>query len=194
MAFRHIFAAAVAVVLIGWAPRAAHAQTAQSEQAGPALPGVAVIDMARIRGESLAIKDIARQIEEYRTSFRDEIQKEEEALREANKELNRQRSILSPEAFTEERLKFETKLAEVQRRVQELRRDLDKSRAGAMNELQGTLNRVVADLAKEQSLILIVRRDQTVLVATNLDITGLVLDRINKALPTIEVPEPGSAP
>lgn len=190
MALKRILAAAAAAAVIGWAPRPACAQAEAPAGAVPVLPGVAVIDMTRIRSESLAIKDISRQIEERRTAFRAEIQEEEEALREANKELNRQRSILSPEAFTEERVKFETRLSEVQRRVQEFRRDLDQSRAGAMAELQGTLNRVVADLAKEQSLVFILRRDQTVLVAENLDITGLVLDRVNKALPSVEVPEP----
>lgn len=191
MTFRHIFAAAAAAFIIGSAPSAAHAQETAPAQTGPSLVGVAVIDMNRIREESLAFKDINRQIEEHRSVFRAEIQKEEEALRETNKELNRQRSILSPEAFTAERVKFETKLSEVQRRVQELRRDLEQSRAAAMAELQGALNRTVADIAKEQSLELVVRRDQTVLVATSLDITGLVLDQINKALPSVEVPEPG---
>lgn len=191
MALKRILAAAAAAFFIGAAPWAAHAQETAPAEAGQVLPGVAVIDMNRIREESLAFKDINRQIEEHRSVFRSEIQKEEEALRESNKELNRQRSILSPEAFTEERVKFETKLSEVQRRVQELRRDLEQSRAAAMSELQGALNRTVAELAKEQNLVLVVRRDQTVLVATNLDITGLVLDRINKALPAVEVPEPG---
>ncbi|MHC8509615.1 MAG: OmpH/Skp family outer membrane protein [Rhodospirillales bacterium] len=191
MTFRHILAAAAAAFVIGSASFAAHAQETAPAQTGPSLSGVAVIDMNRIREESLAFKDINRQIEEHRGVFRAEIQKEEEALRETNKELNRQRSILSPEAFTAERVKFETKLSEVQRRVQELRRDLEQSRAAAMAELQGALNRTVADIAKEQSLELVVRRDQTVLVATSLDITGLVLDQINKALPSVEVPEPG---
>ena len=167
--------------------------TSAQESAEQIVQKIAVIDMNRLRHESLAVKDIRRQIEEYRNTFRTEIQREEEALRDANKELSRQRSILSPEAFAEERKKFEVRLADVQRRVQELRRDLDASQSQAMGTVQQSLNQIIADIATEQSLTLIFRRDQTVLVATSLDITGLVLDRVNKAMPSVQVPTPGNA-
>jgi len=187
---RHlVFGCLSAFFLVVWSSSPTLAQ----DPAGQIVQNIAVIDMDRLRRDSLAVKDIRSQIEGYRNSFRDEIQLEEEALREANKELTRQRSILSPEAFAEERKKFETRLADVQRRVQELRRDLDASQSVAMGQVQQSLNKIIGEIANEQSLTLVFRRDQTVLVATNLDITGIVLDRFNKAVPSVVVPKPGTA-
>lgn len=190
MTIRHlVFGCLSAFFLVVWSSSPTLAQ----DPAGQIVQNIAVIDMDRLRRDSLAVKDIRSQIEGYRNSFRDEIQLEEEALREANKELTRQRSILSPEAFAEERKKFETRLADVQRRVQELRRDLDASQSVAMGQVQQSLNKIIGEIANEQSLTLVFRRDQTVLVATNLDITGIVLDRFNKAVPSVVVPKPGTA-
>lgn len=183
-----IFAALIAILAFSTpAPASAQADGASGQTL------IAVIDMNRLRENSIAVKDIRRQLEDYRSTFRDEIQKEEQALLEANKELSRQRSILAPEAFAEERQKFESQLADVQRRVQELRRDFAVSERQAMETVQKQMESIVEEIASENRIALVLRRDQTVMVIDAMDITGLVLDRVNKALPTVSVPKPGQA-
>ena len=59
--------------------------------------------------------------------IRSEISKEEQRLHEADKAFAKQRSVLTPEAFAEKRRAFEQEVAEVQRLVQERRRELDGS-------------------------------------------------------------------
>lgn len=152
---------------------------------------LAVIDMNEVRRNAAAVKDIRAQVEVFRAAFQAEIKTEEEELRTANQELGRQRAILSPEAFTDERRKFEQRLAGVQRKVQRRKQDLDKALNDAMFEVQKSLNKIVVDLAKENGLTLVLRKEQTVLVASPLNITGVVLERLDKAVPTIKVAEPG---
>ncbi|MDP6786047.1 MAG: OmpH family outer membrane protein [Rhodospirillales bacterium] len=152
---------------------------------------MAVIDMNAVRRNAAAVKDIRIQVEKFRAAFQAEIKKEEEELRTANQELGRQRAILSPEAFTEERRKFDQRLAGVQRKVQQRKQNLDKALNDAMFEVQKSLNKIVVELAKEHSLTLVLRKEQTVLVAKPLNITEVVLQRLDSAMPTIKVPEPG---
>ncbi len=169
------------------------APAAAADEGEKIIVKIAVLDVDTIRRDASAAKDIRDQINKYRTSFQTAIQKEEEELRNANQELARQRTILSPEAFAAERKKFEDRLAEVQRLVQQRKDDLEKSFNDAMRAVNDALNEIVVELANQESLTLIIRRDQTVLVAKALEITPVVLDRLNKKLPKVKVADPGAA-
>jgi Skp family chaperone for outer membrane proteins len=153
---------------------------------------MAVIDTEVIRRNSRAFKDIRAQIAKYRKAIQADIQKEEEALRSANEELARKRAILAPETFAEERRQFEERLVQVQRTVQKRKKDLERVAAAAVRKVEAVLNKIIDEVANEQSLGLILRKNQTVLVATELDITPHVLKRLNTALPSLKVSDPGT--
>lgn len=163
---------------------------AQSAEVVESLP-IAIVDMKAVRQNSTAVVSIREQITRYRTGFQTQIQQEEEQLRSANQELARQRSILSADAFAEERKKFEARLAEVQRLVQKRRQELDQLRDTAMADVQATLNTVIAEIANERGVVLVLQRAQTVLAARPLEITAQVVERLNQKLPNVVVPPPG---
>ncbi len=152
---------------------------------------IAVIDMKVVRQQSSAMQAIREQISALRSSFQTEVQAEEESLRTANQELARQRSILGAEAFAEERRKFESRLADVQRNVQKRRQDLEQARDAAASEVQGVLNQIIAEIATERSIGLILPREQTIYVIKNLEITSEIINRLNTAMPSVTVPQPG---
>jgi outer membrane protein len=158
----------------------------------PVLVKVAILDVDRIRSEAAALKELRTQLDKYRNVYKAEIQKEEDELRKANDELVRKRSVLAPEAFEEERRKFEQRFVDVQRKVQQRRQALEKSGRTSEGTVQKALNEVVAQVAQENQLTLILRNDQVVFLATDLDITSLVLERLNKKMPTVKVPDPGA--
>lgn len=151
---------------------------------------VAVIDINFIAREGQAFKGIREQIAKYRQVFQGEIQKEEEALRSANQEIARQRALLSQEAFAEKRKEFEVRVAGVQRLVQQRKLNLDRAQAEAMGKIQKVLNEIVTNMAKEFNISLILRQEQTVLVAPIMQITKQVLDRLDAQLPSVTVSEP----
>ena len=151
---------------------------------------IAVIDINLIIRDALAFNAIREQISKYRKIFQAEIQKEEEALRNANQELARQRTLLSTEAFAEKRRSFEKRVAQVQRLVQQRKQNLDRSQGAAMEEIQKSLNKIISEVAVELDISLIMRKDQTILANKLLRITKVVLDRLNVAMPTIKVAVP----
>ena len=163
----------------------------QATDAVATLP-IAIVDMKAVRQKSSAMESVREQISKYRSGFQSQIQQEEDQLRAANQELARQRSILSADAFAQERENFKTRLAEVQRLVQKRRQELDQLRDAAMVDVQSTLNRVIADIANERGIVLVLRRDQTILVALPLDITDEVVEKLNKKIPNVVVPPPSN--
>ena len=152
---------------------------------------VAVLDVQRILIDALAVKNIREQITKYGTKFEVEIEKERKEIRTANQELARQRTILSPEAFAEKRRKFEQRVVEVQRLVQQRQRELDKSRNEAMIVVNKAYTGIVSKIANERNLAVILRKNQTAYAVTSLDITKEVLSRLDKKLPTVKVSKPG---
>lgn len=151
---------------------------------------IGVIDINMIIRDASAFKAIREQIGNYRKVFQAEIQKEEEALRGANEELTRQRTLLSAEAFAEKRRDFEKRVAGVQRLVQQRKQNLNRAQGAAMEKIQKSLQDVVTAFATEQDISLVVRKDQTILTSKSLLITKVVLDRLNSVMPTIKVEPP----
>ncbi len=152
---------------------------------------IAVLDVGTILRDATAVQDIQAQINVYGTKYEKEIEKEREAIRNANQELARQRTILSPDAFAEKRRLFEQRVVEVQQLVQQRQRELDKSRNDAMIKVNDAYIKIVAKVATERKLALILRKDQTAFATKPLDVTDEILALLNKELPKVPVADPG---
>ena len=152
---------------------------------------IAIVDIRKINSEASAAKDIRAQIETFREAYVSEGQKQDEALRNAHAELLRKRSVLSPEAFEDARKKFDEGVAAAQRKGQKWRQALDQSTRKAEEVYQAALNKAIAEVANENELTLILRTDQAVFWAVDLDISVNVLQRLNRSTPKVKVPKPG---
>ena len=151
---------------------------------------ILVLNLEEIRRLSTAVNGIREQISSFRNAFQSDIEKEEKALRVANQELAKKRTILSLEAFAKERRQFEQRVLAVQKLVQKRKRQLDKSRVRAMRAVEKHMNGIVSDIATKRQALLVLRRTDTVLVARDLDITAVVLKRLNKELVKVSVEKP----
>ena len=181
-----------ALVILASMTGPAAAQQPDADKDVITLLNMAVIDTGVIRRNSMAFKDIGAQIAKYRNAIQADIQKDEEALRSANEELARKRAILAPETFAEERRQFEERLVQVQRTVQKRKKGLERVGLEAVKKVEAVLNKIITEVSKELSLGLILRKNQTVLVAKELDITPRVLKRLDTALPSLKVSDPGT--
>ena len=153
---------------------------------------VAVVDVQQIMQVSAAAQSIQKQLDAQRQTYQKEISKQEENLRAAEQELGRQRSNLAPEAFEQKRREFEQQVADVQRSVQNRKRVLDQAFNESMKKLHETMLEVVAEVAGEQKASLVLAKQQVVIAEKSLDLTGSVLDRLNKKLPSVAVTVPKS--
>lgn len=147
---------------------------------------IAILDVPRILQEAAAIKAIDEAYRSGLKSYATDTKAEEEELRRAEEELRRKQIVLSPEAFDTERNKLQGRVARAMELVQERKRSLDLARQQGIGQVQAVLNRVVTEIANERDLTLILRKEQTVLVATHLEITDEVLRRLNAELPSVE--------
>src|SRR5918994_1267822 len=147
----------------------------------------AVIDYQRILRDAAAARSIREQIEARRKTYQEEISKEEQRLHEADKEFAKQRSVLSPEAFAERRREFEQDVTEVQRKVQERRRELDRMSAAALNQVKEALIEIVTSIAEERGFNLVLPSSEVLFFSRSLDLTEEVLAKLDARLPQVQL-------
>ena len=194
--FKLLFAALIGISVLSQSVLAqetppAKGKTGVKNKIVPVRIPLGVLDVQAILREAAAVKDIRGQITKYGTDFEKEIEKKRGDLRKANQELARQRTILSPETFAEKRREFEQQVVKVQRLVQKRQRELDKSRKIAMDTVNKAYIEIVAKLADERNLAMIIRKNQTAYSVGTLDLTKTVLDLLNNKLPKVKIAQPG---
>jgi outer membrane protein len=187
---RWVFAIAAAIVLIAGLATSSSRSRAADNAATPGLR-LAVVDFAIIRRQAAAVQSINNQLETRVVAYQNDIEKEEEELKTAQKELDTKRQHLSADAYTAELRQWEKNVSEAQRRFLRRRQDLEKARADAWQQVNQRVDKIIKDIAGERGLDVIVRRDQTVFVTPRLEITNDVLSRLDKELPSVELLLPG---
>ncbi|MEQ8861921.1 OmpH family outer membrane protein [Thalassobaculum sp.] len=179
-------ASCLIVMLLSWSAvdRPALAQTSAAQ-----LP-IAVVDVQGIMRAAQAAKGVQDQIEKRREAYQAQVSSEEKRLRQAEQDLAQQRTVLAPDAYQQKVREFQAQVADVQRKVQMRKRELDETFAAAMNELRGALVSVVAELAEQRGIKLVLFKSQIVIAEKSLDVSEETLQRLNERLPTIKIDLP----
>ena len=176
---------AVGLILLLWTA----VQTApRAQELAP--PVLAIIDVQKVLRDSTAVSALSRKIEEQKVLHQEELREQERALRDADQELARQRSILSPEAYAKKRGELEQRVATLQREARNRKRGLDKVFTQGMIKVQAELARVAKEIAEERGLDLILSKATVVLVKPKFELTQEVVRRLNDRLPDLPAAEP----
>jgi Skp family chaperone for outer membrane proteins len=151
------------------------------------VPKIAILNVDKLMRDSLASKSIRDQLEGKRAAFQGDIAKREKALRVADQKMAEQRAVLSPDAFAERQKEFQKQVADTQRYVQNLKRQMDKGFADAMRKVEKVVAEVAEAVAKEKGMNIVLTRNMVVYAVPTLDITNPVLSRLDKKLPSVKV-------
>ena len=151
---------------------------------------IGVIDIPRLIRESDAGKMVLEQRQRYLTQFQGATRKEEKALNDADRELVRQRTLLSPEALAEKQGAFRKSLADFQRKVEYQRRNLDYSVGAALGKIEKKIVELVQGVARERSINLVLSQTQVYMFEPRFDITDAVMAGLNVSLPKVLMQDP----
>ncbi len=176
---------AAGLVLVFWTA----VQTAlRAQELAP--PVLAVIDVQRVRRDSTAVKALSKIIAEQKAQYQEELREQERALREADRELARQQSILSPEAYAKKRAELDQRVGSLRREARNRKRGLDKVFAQGMAKVQAELATVAKEIAEELGLDLVLSKAIVVLVKPKYELTHEAVRRLNARLPVLPATQP----
>lgn len=148
---------------------------------------VATVDMRKILQTSSAAQSARSQLDERQDRYRAEIKGEEDRLRTTLDELQRQQSILAPDAYSARNREFDKQRNDVLRRTQERRREYDLAYQQAIGVIEGEVVKIVSEVSKERGFNVVLPKGQYIWAADTLDITEAVLKRLNERLPQVQM-------
>ena len=170
-----------ALTLVTWGPLPVWAQqTDASDDAVFTVERVGTIDLVEVLRQSTATSSVRTLLDEKRAQFQEEFAAREVDLMAREKALQSKRDLMSTEAFGEEVRLFQAEVADVQREIQRKRKSLDNAFQQAQDKLRNLAIEIVGDVAKERQLDLVLNRDNVLIFRNQLDLTTIVLERLNE--------------
>ena len=147
----------------------------------------AVIDMKVVLAKSSAFTTLQKEIQKLEKNYKDEIKNEEDLLRKEQEKLVAQKSVLSAEEFKEKEDVFKQKVNKIQGKVEKIRRELESTMAKGMQVIQQEAVKHMKEIAKKEGYLLVFDANTTVISADRINISNIVVDKLNKSLPKITV-------
>ena len=114
-----------------------------------------------------------------RNLFQKSINQEENALRQAEKEINEKRDIISGEDFQLLVKDFEVKVASIQKLVQKSRQQLETNFQLSQKLIADTVNDLVIELAEKEKLLIVFTSDNIIYVNDEINYTSIILEELN---------------
>ena len=114
-----------------------------------------------------------------RNLFQKSINQEENALRQAEKEINEKRDTISGEEFQLLVKDFEVKVASIQKLVQKSRQQLETNFQLSQKLIADTINDLVIELAEKEKLLIVFKSDNIIYVNDEINYTSIILEELN---------------
>ena len=146
-----------------------------------------VVDFRGVLAKSEAARNIRSAVDEKRQELRQYFLEVENSLRDEQKNLSKKRSLVTAEAFEQRARNLKEKAQSAQKLAQTSNQKLKKSFDQAMDQVQKELLRIVAEVAEETGVGVVLFRSAIVIAVKKLDISKEVLQRLNKKLPEVKV-------
>ena len=148
---------------------------------------IVFLDMNKIMLQSKAGKSITVELEKLHKNNITTFKQKEEELKNKETSIVSQKNVLSNEEFEKKinSLRKEANEYRIQRR--DLINSLTEKRVEAQNKLIKTLNPILADYSKKNSISMIIQKKNIIIGKTELEITDDILEILDKSLKTIDL-------
>lgn len=187
------FAAGMSVLAALAAPPSQAQAPAPAPAQEIAPPVIVIVDVQQILRESLVGKNVQQQMTLRTDRYTKEVSDQENELRRTQDDLEKQRTVLSADAFNAKMRDFQQRYDALDQGVQATRQALQQAYNDAMTKVENTALQIIADLATERKANLVVTKAAVLFTAQGLDITQEVIRRLDAKLPDVPLavpPEP----
>jgi len=119
---------------------------------------IGVVEPQKVLDGTKAGKKIKDSLQDYVKARQKVIDMEEEDLKKMEEELVKQGAVLSPDAKKDKEEKFRQKMAEYQRKVQQLNQEVQAKKKETLDEFNKSLEQVLRGIADREKISLIVEK------------------------------------
>lgn len=174
------------------APRAAvqagpGAPAAAAAGADAPIPHIVVIDRNFIMQRSAPGRDMMAQTQNLTKAAETQFKKEEEALTAEAGQLQQQMAIMAADVRAQKEKDFLSKQQAFQDRLQKRQTEIQAGFTKAAQQLERALEPILQQVMRERGANMVLDRQSVIIAASDIDITPIVVQRLDKALPKVKV-------
>ncbi len=148
---------------------------------------IAFLDMNKIMLESKAGKSITIQLEKLHKTNIDTFKKKEEELKDKESSIVSQKNVLSEEEFKKKINLLRDEANEYRIKRRDLINSLTKKRVDAQNKLINTINPILAEYSKKNSISIIIQKKNIIIGKSELEITDDILKILDNSLNKVDL-------
>ena len=148
---------------------------------------IAVLDVVKLLKESKAAVSMKDQLNAVAKKYTDEDLKKQKEIQKQEEELLRQKSTLTPEAFSDRKNAFEKIVIEFNKSSQTKRKALSKAEKDAVSQIEDEVEKIVKNIIETDKITAVFRKSSVILSDNSIDITQKVVDELNKKLSSVTV-------
>ncbi|HZB90218.1 MAG TPA: OmpH family outer membrane protein [Stellaceae bacterium] len=158
-------------------------------QSAPTLPPpvILIVDMQEILQDAKAAKEVQAILNKQYTAYSKEVAQQEDELQKGGTELERQRTVMAPDAYNQRARELQERYDELGKSVQARRAALQQSLSEAMGKVRTAALEVVADIVKERRANLVLEKEAVVFEPEGMDVTADAIRRLDQKLPSVPV-------
>lgn len=149
-------------------------------------PVIAIVDFQILLRDSLAMQGVRSEVEVYRKKFDAEIADEQNKVRIEAQQLQQQRNVLAAAAFNQKQEEIQRKIDALTQKARARMAQLERGYNNAGAQFQDTAVAIVKEISVEANYNMVVTKATVMHASPEFDITPLIVERLNKRLPTIK--------
>lgn len=158
-------------------------------KAGPAAlpaPVICIVEQATL-DKSAAVQDLAKQMEKKRAEIQKEMAGFEAKLKAEDQKLIEEQKKLPEAEFTKKKQAFEKQVREIQEKIEVIRAQMELAVEDAKKKIFEAFLKATDEVRQEVGANVVVYKETVITAAPDMDKSALVLEKLNKALPTVKV-------
>ena len=145
------------------------------------------VDFKYVLNESKAGKEAQSYLKKKLENGIKDLKKKEKSIQDEEKKIIQQKKLISPEEYKKQVTKLREKVSSLQTQRNNLLDTVAKQRSKARAELLKTLNPIIKNYMKENTVRLVLEKKSILLADENLNITKEITNLLNKKLKSIKL-------
>jgi len=148
---------------------------------------ILMVDLRRVMGASKVGADIQRQVDALKKQASAELNGEASSLKSEETQLQQQAAILAPDVKARRIKDFQTRAGAFQQKVQQRSGMIQGGVIAAQQQIEQALGPILQGIMKERGATVLLDRSAVLLAPNAIDVTPLVIQRLDMKMPTIKV-------
>jgi Skp family chaperone for outer membrane proteins len=176
---------AAAAALLSLAPPAGHIASAVAQS----QPGIVigVVDFEFIMKESKAGNSAKSQYDKRISAFNAELEQKRKAFKDQARKLNAKQSTLPDDEFKKKVDELDAQGKAIEKSLVQAKQALDTKFTKGVGQIRSALLEIVAKIAKERALTLVLNKSHVIVAADAYDLTDESMKRLDATMPSVNL-------